>query len=239
MGQVILPTNVYVKPESLGFWWGMYALDNVYHDQIRVYSFGQNKVNAAAQIFTNGYFRRTRDAQISQSEFEAKRFGKTLEEISNENEIIYTPGVQPRKPEYFRLWGDRRVATPRFAIYHPANQLTPEVIDDIVSKLCRDFFRIPFVKVNLTGAPLSNEVFESFELWGVKFRDTVERYFDGDDSVTFHYTPRALKAIVDKKELERFKGKIVEGFEKNGDLYVRLKDGTEHRIGPPNLKVVK
>lgn len=240
MGQVILPTKkVYVKPEELGFWWGMYALDNIYHTQIRVYSFGRNRVNAAAQVFTNGYFRRSGDAKISQSEYVARRFGKTLEEMTQEGEIIYTQRNQPQKPEYFRLWGSRRVETPQFSIYHPADQLGPKVIDEVVRKMCRDFLRIPFAEVILTGSPTANEVLESFELWGVKFRETVKKYFEGDDTVQFCYTPHALRYIVDKKDLDRFKGKIVEGFEKNGDLYVKLKDGTEHRIGPPKLKVLK
>lgn len=192
---------------------------------------GQN--NYAANVITKNYLTTNKDS-AKELEWTRQEFCIPPAELLSQDKIRFSKNTTPKEPEYRSVdlpWsnvkGVKIPQSPQFCIYHPADYLTCSVVEEMVREFAKEYKIVPLLgKVKFKDAPDEQQ-----------FRRETEKTI-AEGGIQMNFAPFLLEQFFSPKEMARFK-EIQEGFMREGQVYVRLKDGSEHLIGKPNLKLVK
>ena len=156
----------------------------------------------------------------SKINFELASFGRSLDELLKADKILYG---------YYD--------SGYISIFHPAEQISIPIVREAVSMYCRDFLNIPFSKAHLLNRLKKGYARKTFEEEQKLRKESGEFTRKGDE----YQVRLELQTLEDRfgGELSRIGGEIDYCFIRNGNYFVRLKDGSEQPIGPPKIRIIK
>jgi hypothetical protein len=132
-GKIIQPIDIFVKTESLNFWWSVYGLEPSYSEDVTLYFRDKNgvKIIHSTGIITRGFFRTFKEigGDIVHLREECAPFNRTLDDLLNATTILY--GYHYDSPHYhdfheveFEAKRNSQGVKPSYIeIFHPAEEM--------------------------------------------------------------------------------------------------------------------
>jgi hypothetical protein len=235
------------QPDAL-FWYSAYGLKPAYQIMnLNLYFKNKrgNPVHHVTELVAKGFFRDLSTKAEGGDDFwreeldgQCHRFGKNLEGLlqTKEMELSYRYPPQSESPKLVVInlnnCSQAIQLTDSYVfqavqIFHPAEYLTLNEVDDAVLKYCSYFCGIPFCRLIYEHRPEESEIRANFELE------------DFSQMGPIAIEKSALEEIFGTEEVSRFGDQIEYGFIEGDHVFVKLKDGRELPIGKPNLKVIE
>lgn len=244
--KIIRSLDVFVRNDYYDFFYSVFGLMPTSRAKIHIFSEDRNRVDHSVQLFTKEHFEPYPKPDDPTDESYLDRFiegfGKSVRQLYEETGIIYGKNAFPERARYSAIdTGEEKklelLVPSGFLIYHPADYITKDVLDEVVKKFCRDLLNEKLINVVLYDVQ-EDEVRERYEE-KQEFRRKNEEFIARGGRWNVRMDPRVLDPMFGSNEVARFGDQIEYGFEKDGQNYVRLKDGTDHLIGPPKLDIVE
>ncbi len=246
-GHLVLPTDVFVEVESWQFWWSLYGWQSCYWEDIYIHYKDKqgNQDHHSTEIITKGFLRALLEdeSQKEYAEGECEWFGKSMEEMLVAENILFAYSYDsPDDQDFYEVEFDaprnKHGIKPRYiAIFHPAEELSVQAVGEAVSRYCRDFCGIPFSNIHLIKKPKKSYARREY-LHTMEEERKIKEFVEKGGRIKLQMAVPFLEQMYGKGEVERFDGEIDHGFWKEGNVFVKLKDGSEVPFGNPNMKIV-
>ncbi len=258
MGNIVSPIDVFVKTNSLSFWWGVHDLEKQYWEDIWIYY--KNRKNSeryTTTITTKGFFREL-DKQANESgywsEFSKEQLkenldwlGLSIEELLNKNEIIYGYCYSDYligHPDFYEVpfnapRDKKRGIKPSYIeIINPTEEMSISVVKESVQVFCRDFLGIPLTKVFIIQKPKRSYVIKTLKEER-KEEEERRKYVESGGKIEIRMLPKFIEDLYGSDIFDKIERENVDyGFYQGDAIYIKLKDGTE-RFLIQDFKVIE
>ncbi|MBT5021567.1 hypothetical protein HOK51_09960 [Candidatus Woesearchaeota archaeon] len=249
---IIKPVDVYVAPDSLNYWWGIHGWQETNWEDIVVYfkNVDGNLDFFSTDILTKNYFNvNQKNKDLAEGVLsEANMFNKSLDQLLSCNKILYAYCYDDLEDEdFYQVDFDAPKnelgIKPRYiSMFHPADNINFSVVNECVSKYCKDYFNLPFTKVRYFKKPKKTHMRKEYNKYLNELKTWKENAKKGI-KLKLMLIPGAINDIygagfVESIE-EEARCKIEYGFRKDGATYVKFTDGREKMVHAPKLKIVE